>query len=125
MKNIYFILVVLISVVSFAQQSSGIEFETKIGDYGDLKFGAPAECEFFFKNTSGKNVEIKSVKSNTRALSFIVRDSIIKPGQRSSIVIIYNTDEVGPIRKTITVFNTGSPNVHTLSIRGRVLDKTD
>ncbi len=114
------VLFLLISSLAFSQ-SKGIQFDSKIGDYGTLKYGEPAELQFGFVNKSNEDVTIRKVKSNSRSITFKIKDSIVKPGQRSWIKVFYKTEEEGLIRRKVTVFTTGNTPIHTLSLRGRVL----
>lgn len=101
-------------------QSEGIKFDGKIGDYGTLKYGEPAVVEFSFVNQSSEDITIRKVKSNSRSITFKIKDSVVRPGQRSWIKVFYNTEEEGLIRRKVTVFTTGKTPIHTLSLRGRV-----
>jgi hypothetical protein len=118
--KIFLFLLMFAGTVAYSQ-SEGLQFESKMGDYGVVKFGTSAEYEFKFVNQSSEDITIKNIKSNKRSISYVVKDSIVKAGQKSSIKVIYKTDEVGPIRRTITVFTTGTPSVYTLSLRGRIV----
>jgi len=62
MKNVFFVVLVILSLTTYSQTLGGLSFESKVGNYGEIKLGAPAEIEFVFKNTSEKTIEIKDIK---------------------------------------------------------------
>ncbi|QTY27383.1 DUF1573 domain-containing protein [Flavobacterium sp. CS20] len=123
MKTNFLILFLSITSIFYAQKISKLEFDSNSKDYGTLKYGEHAQCEFYITNTGKENVVIKSLKSNSRNIEFKLDDSLIKPGQKIKLVVIYNTENPDSIRKTITVFTDAKPSVYTLSLKGRVLPK--
>ncbi len=121
MKKIIFIVILAISATSYSQTVGGLSFESKVGNFGEIKQGTSAEIEFVIKNSAQQTIEIKDVKSNTRAISFRIKDKQLRPGQSSSITIVYNAKELGPIRNTITIHASGDPSIYTLAVRGSVV----
>jgi len=121
MKNIIFLFIVVFSITAYSQTGTALSFESKVGNYGEIKQGTPAELKFVFKNTSQQVIEIKDVKSNTRAISFKIEDRQIEPGQTSFISVIHNSKEVGTIRNTITVLTSEESAIYTLAVRGSVV----
>ena len=124
MKYFYFFLILSLCDFTNAQSTNSFEFKHTTMDYGTIKQGEIAECEFVFTNTGEEEVEIKTVKSNSRNIKFKLKEKTIAPGQTSSITVIYNSEKPGPIRKVITVFTNIDPDVYTLSVKGRVLPKS-
>jgi len=122
MKKIFLVIITAVSLTAYSQSSGALSFESKVGNYGEIKTGSPAEIDFVFKNTSQATVEIKDVKSNTRAITYKIKDKLVKPGQASLITVIYNTKEVGPVRNTISVITSGEPSIYTLAVRGNVVN---
>ena len=121
MKKVILLLSVVFTMTAHSQAISALKFESKVGNYGELKVGESATIEFVFTNVSDKPITIKNVKSNTSDINFKIKDKVVEPGQKSSIQVIYSTDEEGPIRKTISVYCSGEPSIYTLAIRGRVI----
>jgi len=113
----------MLFITIYAQDEGKLVFDENAKDYGTLKYGEHAQCDFEITNTGKTDVTIKDVKSNSRNLEFKIEDSIVKPGQKIKLSVIYNTENEGPIRKTITVFTNAKPAVYTLNVRGRVLPK--
>ncbi|RRO21846.1 DUF1573 domain-containing protein [Flavobacteriaceae bacterium 14752] len=110
-------------VFSMAQDKGSLVFDNTVCNYGTLKYGEYAECEFNFTNNGKSDLLINSVKSNSRSLTFKLTDSLILKNQKGKLIVIYDTNDEGPIRKTITIFSDGEPSVYTLSLKGRVLPK--
>ncbi len=123
LKYIFAVSLLLSFVFSMAQDKGSLVFDTNICDYGTLKYGEYAECEFNFTNNGMSDLLINSVKSNSRNLTFKLTDSLIFKNKKGKLVVIYDTKDEGPIRKTITIFTDGEPDVYTLSLKGRVLPK--
>lgn len=121
MKFIAFIVTVLFTVTTYSQTAGGLSFESKVGNFGEIKQNTPAEIEFVFKNTAQETIEIKNVKSNTRAISFKIKDKQVEPGQTSSLTIIHNAKDLGPVRNTISIHVSGQPSIYTLAVRGNVV----
>ena len=46
----------------------------------------------------------------------------IAPGATGQIKVKYDTNRVGPIRKTVTVYSNASEPIKALKIKGEVLD---
>lgn len=123
MKYFYIFFIIITTNFITAQNEGHLKFDSSTQDYGSLNYDEYAQCDFEFINTGKTTVQIKSIKSNTRDLEFILKDSLIKPGAKSKFSVIYNTEKPGPIRKTITVFTDATPSVYTLTVKGKVLPK--
>lgn len=118
----YFITIFFLAIISISAQNSGVlKFENTTLNYGTLNLGDDAKSDFNFTNTGTTPVIIENVKSNSRNISFEIKDTLIKSGEKGQITVIYYAEKAGPIRKTITVF--ANANVYTLTLKGEVLSK--
>lgn len=48
-------------------------------------------------------------------------DGPVAPGASSTIEVKYDTNRVGPIRKTVTVYSNASEPIKALKIKGEIL----
>lgn len=69
MRLIFAIALILISLFSFSQDEAiknlpKIEFQTLIHDFGEIKYGSPADYDFIFKNTGKGPLIIKNAKAS-------------------------------------------------------------
>lgn len=107
-----------------SQSDSALKFENETCDYGTLKVGDKAECVFNFTNTGLHVIKIENVKSNSRNIELKLSNDSVKPSGKGTLTVTFDCKTEGPIRKTITVFTTSKPKVHTLLVKGRILPKS-
>jgi hypothetical protein len=122
MKNILFLIVALTSNFIFSQEAGPkIEFESLEIDYGQISKGDSGIRVFKFTNTGSKPLIIDKVYSSCGCTIPKKPSSPISPGQDDEIQVKYDTNRVGPIRKTITVLSNAinSPTI-SLMITGNV-----
>ncbi|MFI2743887.1 DUF1573 domain-containing protein [Zhouia sp. PK063] len=122
MKKLMMLFVVaLTSVAVHAQQKvAKIEFKETTIDYGDIAKGSNGERTFEFTNTGAAPLIITDVKSSCGCTVPSWTKDPVAPGKKGEIKVKYNTNIVGPIRKTIIVMsNADTPNV-PLKIKGTV-----
>ena len=121
-KTILSILVLSLGVLSYAQEVATITFDTLIIDYGTINKGDDGLRQFKFTNTGTANLEITQVRSSCGCTIPKKPDAPVIPGASDVIEVKYDTQRVGPIRKTITVSSNASNPMVALKIRGEVID---
>ncbi len=131
MKRMYLLPAFLLTflLAAFTQPKGGpaIEFKTTEIDYGQINKGADGYRTFEFTNTGNAPLIINRVKSSCGCTVAEKPTQPIMPGKSGRIKVHYNTNHVGPFRKTVTVYTnaTNVPNgIVVLKIKGRVLDPT-
>ena len=119
MKKIY-LLLFLCSFIGHTQEKGKLYFSNKVIDFGELKEGAKAERSLSFKNTGGKPVKIKRISSTGHVKVEGYPQKAIKPGNSGKMRISYNTDKIGPIRRTLTVYSNAQNSFVSIKIKGVV-----
>ena len=102
----------------FAQAE--ITFETDVIDYGTIEKGDDGVREFKFTNTGSSPLFINQVRSSCGCTIPKKPTDSIMPGVEEVIEVKYDTNRVGPIRKTITVNSNAVTPVVALQIKGIV-----
>lgn len=131
MKRILFTLLLTIAAVvtgnkalaqPVLQQGPAIEFAKEVHDYGTINNGADGTCTFEFTNTGTEPLLLSGAKGSCQCTVPEWPKEPIAPGQKASITVKYNTKNVGPINKTVTVTSNAvnNPTV-VLRIKGNVL----
>jgi|TARA_A200000159_G_scaffold40493_1_gene37073 hypothetical protein len=119
------LILILFSVSLYAQQTfPQIEFDSTSIDYGMIENGSDGERVFSFTNTGNADLIITNVKSSCGCTIPKKPEGPIAPGERSEIVVRYDTKRIGPFRKTITVSTNLEDNpIIALKLKGTVLPK--
>ena len=118
-----FILVAFVALVSFAAQAQAkIEFKSDTIDYGEIAKGSDGVRVFEFTNTGSEPLIISDVKSSCGCTVPEKPKDPIMPGETGKIEVKYDTNRVGPIRKTVTVYSNATEPIKALKIKGEVLD---
>ena len=89
-------------------------------DYGTIQKGDDGLREFKFTNTGSSPLLITQVRSSCGCTIPKKPTDSIPPGAEESIEVLYDTNRVGPIRKTITVSSNATTSVIALQIKGLV-----
>ena len=109
--------------MSFAVQGQAkMEFKQETIDYGELNKGADGVRVFEFTNTGDQPLVISDVKSSCGCTVPEKPTAPIAPGAVGTIKVKYDTNRVGPIRKTITVYSNAEEPVKAIKIKGKILD---
>ena len=116
-------LVAFIGFTAQAQQAK-ISFKEDTVDYGNIAKGSDGVRVFEFTNTGDAPLIISDVKSSCGCTVPKKPDGPIAPGASSTIQVKYDTNRVGPIRKTVTVYSNASEPMVALKIKGEVLGDT-
>ncbi len=119
------LILILFSVFLYAQQTfPQIEFDSTTIDYGTIENESNGERVFSFTNTGNADLIITNVKSSCGCTIPKKPENPIAPGESSEIVVRYDTNRVGPFRKTITVStNQENDPIIALKIKGTVRPK--
>jgi len=122
MKKLVLIVVIAFMGIATSQaQQAKIKFESDTVDYGDIAKGSDGVRVFKFKNTGDAPLIITDVKSSCGCTVPKKPDGPIAAGASSTIEVKYDTNRVGPIRKTITVYSNADEAIIALKIKGEVL----
>ena len=124
MKNIIttFCLFLAFSYNGFSQTvGPKIEFQSSVVDYGEIVKGSDGIRIFTFVNSGDMPLEINKVYSSCGCTIPKKPEAPIAPGESGEIQVRYDTNRVGPIRKTITVNSNASETpIVSLKIKGTV-----
>jgi len=122
MKNLLFLYIAITSSFIFSQEvGPKIEFEFLEINYGQISKGDNGVRIFKFTNIGSDPLIINKVYSSCGCTIPKKPSSPIGPGQDDEIQVKYDTNRVGPIKKTITVLSNAinSPTI-SLKITGNV-----
>ncbi len=120
MKKLSIVLIALIGFAVNAQQAK-ISFKSDTVDYGNIAKGSDGVRVFEFTNTGDAPLVVTDVKSSCGCTVPKKPDGPIAAGATGTIQVKYDTNRVGPIRKTITVYSNASEPVLALKINGEVM----
>jgi len=118
-KLVLFALIVFVSFAANAQAK--ISFKSETVNFGEIAKGSDGIRVFEFTNTGNAPLIISEVKSSCGCTVPKKPDGPIAPGASNTIQVKYDTNRVGPIRKTITVYSNADEPVKALKIKGEVL----
>ena len=115
-------LLVLVASIGFTAQAqqAKITFKTDTIDYGTIAKGSDGVRVFEFTNTGDAPLIITSVKSSCGCTIPKKPEDPVAPGESSTIEVKYDTNRVGPIRRTVTVSSNASEPMVALKIKGTV-----
>ena len=124
MKKVFLsILFLSLGYTVVAQQTATITFDTLVIDYGVINKGDDGVRQFRFTNTGTVDLKINQVRSSCGCTIPKKPSAPIAPGASDIIEVKYDTERVGPIRKTITVASNASNGMVALKIKGEVQDQ--
>ncbi|MDG1930808.1 MAG: DUF1573 domain-containing protein [Flavobacteriaceae bacterium] len=124
MKRIFlFFFTVILGLTATGQDFAVITFDSLTIDYGTVVKGADGIRQFKFTNTGTSELEITQVRSSCGCTIPKKPDAPIAPGASDIIEVKYDTERVGPIRKTITVASNASVPMVALKIKGEVIEE--
>ena len=119
----------LLSVAAVAQgagkpvNGSGpmISVDKDVHDYGTIAQGANGTCEFVVTNTGDQPLIISQCQGSCGCTVPKCETQPIKPGEKSTITVKYDTNRVGHINKNVTITSnaTNSPS-KVVNIKGTV-----
>ncbi|HRH37543.1 MAG TPA: DUF1573 domain-containing protein [Flavobacteriales bacterium] len=90
-------------------------------DYGTIPQGANGTCEFVVTNTGDQPLIITQCQGSCGCTVPKCDTTPIKPGDKSTITVKYDTNRVGPINKSVTITSnaTNTPS-KIITIRGTI-----
>ncbi len=100
-----------------------INFIKTVHDYGTVTQGADGACEFKFTNTGKEPLILSRPQSSCGCTVPTWPQEPILPGKSDVIKVTYNTMNIGPINKTVTVNSNGKTARVVLQIKGTVVAK--
>jgi len=114
--------------ISFAKAQPLVQTGAEISvnktthDYGSVKIGSDGFCEFIITNTGNEPLIISDARGSCSCTVPEWTKDPIAPGASTTIKVKYNTNNPGPINKSVTIMsNAVSEPVKTLKITGNVL----
>lgn len=125
MKKIMIILFIgFLGTAIYGQDTKAeIKFKSEVVDYGEIAKGSDGVRQFEFTNTGNAPLVISKVYSSCGCTIPKKPEAPIAPGESGVIEVKYDTNRVGPIRKTITVTSNAADNpTMAIKIKGTVLD---
>ena len=127
MKTIIPILLFILTGFStaIAQNAAKFEFKSEVIDYGDIAKGSDGVKVFQFKNIGTEPLIIENVYSSCGCTVPTWTKAAIAPGKSGEIQVKYDTNRVGPIRRTITIYSNADEPTKAVKIKGRVLDPNE
>ncbi len=124
MKTIVSFLIVVLggfSVIT-AQNAPKFQFETEVIDYGEIAKGSDGVRVFQFTNIGNAPLIIENVYASCGCTVPSWTQSPVPPGETGEIEVKYDTDIVGPIRRTISINSNADEPTKAVKIKGKVLD---
>ena len=106
-----------------AQETAKIEFKSEVIDYGEIMRGSDGVRVFEFTNTGNAPLVITDVTSSCGCTIPEKPEGPIAPGEAGQIKVKYDTNRVGPIRKTVTVYSNADVPAKSIKIKGKVLEE--
>ena len=101
-----------------------ITFTEMEHDYGTVEKGGNGVCEFVYKNIGKAPLMLTNVRSSCGCTIPSWSKEPLMPGQTAKIQVKYNTNNVGPINKSITVESNAASGKTVLKIKGKVVNKS-
>ncbi|WP_062059975.1 DUF1573 domain-containing protein [Aquimarina longa] len=126
MKKIIMILFIsFLGTTIHAQDAKAqIKFKSEVIDYGEIAKGSDGVRKFEFTNTGNAPLIVSKVYSSCGCTIPKKPENPIAPGETGFIEVKYDTNRVGPIRKTITVNSNATESTKALKIKGTILEKS-
>src|SRR5690606_9202695 len=122
-RTITFLILVLAGFATMtAQNTPKFQFTTEVIDYGEIKKGSDGTRVFQFKNIGNAPLVIENVYSSCGCAVPSWTKTPVAPGGSGEIVVKYNTDIVGPIRRTISIYSNADEATKAVKIKGKVLE---
>lgn len=107
------------------EHGAKIRFEEMEHQYGTIQKGDNGDCEFTFWNDGDEPLILQSVKASCGCTTPKYTQKPVMPGQKGTIGVHYNTNNVGGFSKTVTVTSNAVNNQRVvLRIKGTVQQPT-
>lgn len=108
------------NVLDSAAANPSIRFTTTEIDYGSIPQNSNGERVFEFTNNGSKPLILTNVVASCGCTATEWPREPIKPNEKGSITVKYNTSITGTFRKSIRVFTNSSPEPILLIIKGEI-----
>ena len=118
-KRLLFLAVALFTVATWAQ-TPVMKFAQDTLDYGTISPGNNGLKIFKLTNQGNAPLVISDVRSSCGCTVPKKPTAPIMPGKQGEIEVVYDTQRVGPIRKTIYVYSNAGAEPKQLYIVGQV-----
>jgi len=118
-KQILFLAVALFTAATWAQ-TPVMKFAQDTLDYGTITQGSNGLKIFKLTNQGKAPLVISDVRSSCGCTVPKKPTAPIMPGKQGEIEVVYDTQRVGPIRKTIYVYSNAGAEPKQLYIVGQV-----
>lgn len=104
---------------------STIEWRKITHDFGIIDYQKPITGTFEFVNTSSVSVTIKEAKGSCGCTATDFPKNAILPGETAQISATYNAEDIGPLKKTVTVYTSADKDKEgtVLHLTGEVIWK--
>ncbi len=128
-KLIVFMSMMLFAVLGMKAQDKpatpqdSIVFESTTHDYGTVVQASDGSCQFVFKNKGKAPIVLNEVKASCGCTVPEWTRTPVAPGEKGTIKVTYNTNNVGAFTKSITVNSNAVNNPVILIIKGNVTPK--
>lgn len=124
MKAIVSLIIIILAgfTTVSAQNKAKFQFKTEVIDYGEIQKGSDGLRVFEFKNIGDAPLVIENVYSSCGCTVPSWTKSPVAPGESGKIEVKYNTDIVGPIRRTISIYSNADEATKAVKIKGKVLE---
>lgn len=106
-----------------ATPQDSIVFESTTHDYGTVVQASDGSCQFVFKNKGKAPIVLNEVKASCGCTVPEWTRTPVAPGEKGTIKVTYNTNNVGAFTKSITVNSNAVNNPVILIIKGNVTPK--
>ncbi len=131
MKNSLLVLVMVFfaslsmqaQVVNPTTAQDSIVFEKMVHDYGTIVQGSDGNCEFKFVNKGKTPIILNDVRASCGCTTPEWTRTPVAPGEKGSIKVAYNTNNVGAFSKSVTVNSNAKNTPVVLVIKGVVTAK--
>lgn len=105
-----------------AQNTPKFQFETETIEYGEIKKGSDGVRVFEFTNSGNAPLIIENVFASCGCTVPSWTKTPIAPGDKGQIEVKYDTNIVGPIRRTVSVYSNADEPTKALKIKGKVVE---
>lgn len=99
-----------------------LSIDKEIHDYGEIEKGANGTCQFVVTNTGDKPLIISQCKGSCGCTVPECTKEPIAPGAKTSIIVKYDTQRVGMINKSVTIYSNDPERPQkSVRIKGQIL----
>lgn len=113
----------MLCVVSMIATAQEFKFKTETIDYGKIIKGAEGKRVFEFTNVGDAPLVIERVKSTCGCTVPKKPEKPIMPGETGEIEVSYDTNRLGRISKSITIFSNAKAPQKVIHIRGFISEE--